>query len=185
LTPTATPTPGFVDKIANSLGLPTVAVYGIAALIVLAVALTLLLLAARRRARRTLPPTPPPAEITKIPPERPLKPVVELLPPAPGQPYLQSPADPALRLALDKDEVRLGRATDSDLVIDRRFPGWDTVSLHHARLQHDKQRDRWIVIDENSRNGVFVQGYRTGENVLHVGDSVRFGQMELVFQVPG
>ena len=184
LVPTATQTPGIIRKIADNLGLPPPVVVGMAVLIVLALALALLVLASRYRARRTPPPTPPPVEITKLPPERPLKPVVELPPPAPGPLYLQSRADPALRLALDKDELRLGRATDNDLVIDRRFPDWDTVSLHHARLMHDRQRNRWIVIDEKSRNGVFVQGYRTGENVLHAGDVIRFGQVELVFQAP-
>ena len=68
-----------------------------------------------------------------------------------------------LRFDLTSSPVRVGRALDCDLVITERMTHWDTASRRHACLYYDPRRGRWIVKDEGSRNGVYVNGVRTGQ----------------------
>jgi hypothetical protein len=105
--------------------------------------------------------------------------------PTPGRPYLQNAVDPTLWFSLENDVAHVGRAPANDVGINENYQGWETVSEHHARLEWDAERQRWLVIDEGSLNGVFVHGQRTGENVLRAGEHVRFGQVEFVFQMQG
>ena len=65
--------------------------------------------------------------------------------------------------------LHVGRADDNDLVVTTAIPGWDTVSRYHARLYYDNHRSRWVVKDEGSSNGTYVDGARTGHNVLQDG----------------
>ena len=62
------------------------------------------------------------------------------------------------QLAIDRKEMRIGRAPNSDLVLDD-----DYVSAQHARLQ--KVDDGWMLQDLNSTNGTFVDGARIGAPV--------------------
>jgi len=79
--------------------------------------------------------------------------------------------------------TRIGRAADgsNDLVIDEHFVEWPTVSRNHARIERDGKL--FVIIDHNSQNGVYVNGQRTGENILHDGCTVSFGQVHFVFQM--
>ena len=61
-------------------------------------------------------------------------------------------------LAIDRKEVRIGRAPNSDLVLED-----DYVSAQHARLH--KVEDGWIIQDLNSTNGTYVDGERIGAPV--------------------
>lgn len=108
-------------------------------------------------------------------------PVVERQP-QPGTPYLESQNRPAgvIYCTLTQPTINIGRNTDNDLVIDQHFKGWDTVSRHHARIERDGMR--MIIVDLDSENGVYVNGQRTGQNVLHDGDIVSLGQVRFVFR---
>ncbi len=88
------------------------------------------------------------------------------------------------RLSLDPAGTTVGRAEDNDLVITTDFPAWESASRHHARIvRHNEQ---WIVEDLGSKNGVYVNGQRTGRNLLREGWRVGLGQVEFVFHAgPG
>ena len=61
-------------------------------------------------------------------------------------------------LVLDRKELRIGRAPNSDLVLDD-----DYVSTQHARIQ--RIDDGWMIQDLNSTNGTYVDGQRIGAPV--------------------
>lgn len=83
---------------------------------------------------------------------------------------------------LKPEGIKVGRAQDNDLIISSAFPGWETVSQHHARIY--KQGAYWVVEDLNSQNGVYVNRRRTGCNVLHDEWTLEFGGVGFVFH-PG
>lgn len=102
----------------------------------------------------------------------------------PAGAYLQSTADRKLRVLLGKKSILAGRDESNDLIIDDRYPGWETVSAFHARFEWDERRQRWLLVDTGSRNGVYLWDQRTGENVLHSGDRIRLGKVELELHAP-
>jgi len=66
--------------------------------------------------------------------------------------------------------ITIGRAADSDIVIDDNM-----VSRHHARL--DMQANAYVLTDLGSTNGTWVNGRRISTPVpLQASDSVRFGE---------
>jgi hypothetical protein len=84
------------------------------------------------------------------------------------------------RFRLEPNGTVVGRAVDCDLVVTRQFPAWETVSRRHARLF--QQAGRWIVEDLSSTNGVYVDGQRTGRNVLYDGCRLGIGGVEFIFR---
>lgn len=79
--------------------------------------------------------------------------------------------------------THIGRADDgsNDLVIDEYFVGWPTVSRNHALIEYDGEH--FAVADLDSENGVYINGQRTGESILHDGCTLTFGQLHFVFQM--
>lgn len=69
--------------------------------------------------------------------------------------------------------VTVGRDVGRDVLLD--FDA--TVSRRHARLE--RQGNQWVLIDEGSRNGSFVNGQRVQQSAIHPGDVLRFGATEL------
>lgn len=76
------------------------------------------------------------------------------------------------QLSFDKEEVTIGRAGGSDIVLPR-----NNISKRHARLvdKHDKV----VIVDLRSTNGTYVNGRRitapellTGEDKVYIGDFV-------------
>ena len=63
-----------------------------------------------------------------------------------------------LELVLDRKEIRIGRAPNSDFVIED-----DYVSSQHARIQRNDEG--WQIQDLNSTNGTYVDGQRIGAPV--------------------
>src|SRR5690606_21760045 len=72
----------------------------------------------------------------------------------------------------DKEEVTIGRASGSDIVLPR-----NNISKRHARLvdKHDKV----VIVDLRSTNGTYVNGRRitapellSGEDKVYIGDFV-------------
>ena len=131
----------------------------------------------------TPPPVPPAPPGPEIPPK--LPPTVSTVQPERGIPYLKSLGRPAgtVYCRLDKPVTHIGRADDgsNDLVIDEHFVGWPTVSRNHALIERDGEH--LVVVDLDSENGVYVNGQRTGENILYDGCTVGFGQVHFLFQM--
>jgi hypothetical protein len=102
-------------------------------------------------------------------------------PPLSTDPYLESigTTGQARRLHLKPDGVTIGQAEENDLVITQDFARWETVSRRHARIY--VQGNRWIVEDLHSMNGTYVNGRRTGRNLLCDGWRLSVGGVEFAF----
>jgi hypothetical protein len=168
-TPTATPTRSPVDT-----AIATVTENGLLITIVCLVllsflALFVIVLALRSKQRKKPKPKPTPPSKTTVPL------------PTPDSAYLESiqVADGPRRFGLKTDGVVVGRAQESDIVITKDFPDWKTVSQRHARIY--LWTSHWVVEDINSTNGVYVNGKRTGCNVLRDGWQLKIGGVEFVF----
>ena len=159
-TPTATPTPSLIAIAITHLPRNPLLVAALC-MIPLFVLGALLILGILWR-KRPQPPPPPP-------------------PPIPTGPYLESVGPPSStrRLYLKPDGVTIGQAPENDVVITQDLAGWETVSRYHARIQ--AQGGRWIVEDLGSTNGVYVNGIRTGRNLLRDGWRLGLGGVEFVF----
>ena len=161
-TPTTTPIASILERVIaytpnNMLMLAAICLIP---LVALALLLTLWVLWRRRRRPEPAPPSPTP----------------------PG-PYLESIAPPGSprRLHLKPDGATIGLAPENDLVITRDLSGWESVSRRHARIY--SQAGRWIVQDLESTNGVYVNGRRTGRNLLRDGWRLSLGEVEFVFHI--
>jgi hypothetical protein len=133
--------------------------------LILVVLVVLLLLVTLRRKKPT--PKPPP------------RPYPDAAPVA----YLENvgAAGGSRRFSLKPGGVSIGRAPDNDVVITQDLAGWDTVSRQHARVY--QREGQWVVDDLDSVNGVWVNGRRTGHNLLRSGWQLRIGGVEFVFHV--
>ncbi len=82
------------------------------------------------------------------------------------------------KLPLLKDEVNLGRAGSSDILLDE-----DTItSRHHAQIK--REGEQYVIYDKRSMYGVTVNGQKLEENVgqvLKEGDSIQIGDYSLLF----
>jgi|GEM_PF-993665 len=155
---TPSPTPA-IAIVALTKNLPVIA-GGCLVLLVLFVGIALILWALRKKRPRVVTPPPPPAS---------------------AGPYLESvsPAGSPRRLYLKPEGVTIGRGPENDLVVPQDLPGWDTLSHQHARIY--EQAGRWIVEDLHSMNGIYVNGRRTGRNLLRDGWRLGIGGAEFVF----
>ena len=72
------------------------------------------------------------------------------------------------RFLLDKNELVLGRGTDTDIQVDR-----DSVSRRHARVF--RSEDNWMVADLGSTNGSYVNDQPIQESALTDGDLLKIG----------
>lgn len=80
------------------------------------------------------------------------------------------------RLSVRVPVVNIGRAEYNDVVIPD-----DSVSGSHAKLQ--RREGIWIMVDNGSTNGTWVDGERvSGEAVLGPGSVVRFGEVSVLFE---
>ena len=80
------------------------------------------------------------------------------------------------RLSVKTPVVNIGRADYNDLVVPD-----PSVSTSHAKLQ--RREGVWVLLDLDSTNGTFVDGERVkGEAPLAPGATVRFGDVQLVFE---
>jgi ABC transport system ATP-binding/permease protein len=79
---------------------------------------------------------------------------------------------------LTADEVVLGRTDDNDIVIDHR-----SVSKHHAKLS--RSGDQWSVMDQESANGLKINGEDYTHTTLRRGDVLELGHVKLRFVAAG
>jgi hypothetical protein len=130
-------------------------------------ALLLVILALRRR--KTTPiPSPPPTPVAS--------------PAVPAGPHLESihTAGGPRRFGLRPEGITVGRDRENDLVVTPDFSRWETVSNYHARIY--QLTGRWIVEDIDSMNGIYVNGKRTGHNLLQDGWQLDVGGVGFVFR---
>jgi class 3 adenylate cyclase len=82
---------------------------------------------------------------------------------------------------LDDEEsaITIGRRVDNDVALT-----WDRdVSRRHAELH--RTPEGWALVDEDSRNGSYVNGQRViGEHPVQGGDVLRFGDTVVLFRAP-
>jgi pSer/pThr/pTyr-binding forkhead associated (FHA) protein len=80
---------------------------------------------------------------------------------------------------LDKPEVVIGRAPSSDILLSKD----KLTSRRHATVRYEN--DHYLLRDERSANGTFVNGQQIEEGVpriLQDGDHVGIGEHELIFR---
>lgn len=82
------------------------------------------------------------------------------------------------KIPLQKDEVTLGRAGSSDILLDE-----DTItSRHHANIK--REGESYVIYDKRSTYGVIVNEYKLEDGTgypLKEGDSIRIGDYNLLF----
>lgn len=91
--------------------------------------------------------------------------------------YLMFPNPPANGTAswrLQGALIHLGRRPDNDVPIDHPL-----VSRVHAQLR--LRHGRYVLYDLNSRQGTWVNGQRVREWVLHPGDVIRLGAVDIIY----
>jgi hypothetical protein len=84
---------------------------------------------------------------------------------------------------LNQAKNLIGRAEYADVRVDESFAHWDSVSREHAGIEF--QGDRAILIDNNSLNGIKVNGRRTGRNLLKQGWHLEIGGVSFTYYVAG
>jgi pSer/pThr/pTyr-binding forkhead associated (FHA) protein len=112
-----------------------------------------------------------------------LGPPAEQMPPLPAEAHLQAEDanGNARTFPLTQAGNLIGRAEHADIHVDESFAHWDTVSREHARIEF--QGDRVIVMDNNSLNGITVNGRRTGRNLLKHGWRLEIGGVAFTFHI--
>ena len=78
-------------------------------------------------------------------------------------------------IALEAEELTIGRAADNSVTLDHPL-----VSAHHARLTRDGATYR--ITDLGSTNHVYVNGDIVSERTLAVGDAIRIGPYRFVYE---
>jgi DNA-binding NtrC family response regulator len=81
----------------------------------------------------------------------------------------------AKEYTFDKEAVTIGAMEDNDVVVLE-----DTVSRYHAKIVQEE--NGYILVDNNSTNGTFVNKVRVREAFLRPGCVIHLGQAELRFQ---
>lgn len=80
---------------------------------------------------------------------------------------------------LEKPEVSIGRAPNSDILLSKD----KLTSRRHATVRYED--NHYVLVDERSANGTFVNGEQLEEMAPHVlqdGDHVGIGEHELIFR---
>lgn len=75
-----------------------------------------------------------------------------------------------------RDRTTIGRSRDSDIFLEDL-----AVSRLHTTVNRD-ENGRYILRDENSANGTFVNSQRVTEHPLQEGDEIQVGQTVMTFQ---
>lgn len=92
-------------------------------------------------------------------------------------PHLETVRGTGGRYPLERGEVRIGRAEDQDIVL--KDP---SASRGHAIIS--VRNSRYLLRDNSSANGTFVNGKQVFEHSLRPGDVILIGNTELQFVDP-
>jgi DNA-binding NtrC family response regulator len=87
---------------------------------------------------------------------------------------LQSVDHPGHEWTFDKEEIRIGSMEENDVVL-----GDDTVSRYHCKITQED--NGYVLIDQRSTNGTFINKVRIREAFLKPGSIVSVGQSQLRF----
>jgi DNA-binding NtrC family response regulator len=87
---------------------------------------------------------------------------------------LQGVDDPTQEWSFDKEEIRIGSMEDNDVVL-----ADDTVSRYHCRIVQEDTG--YVLVDQRSTNGTFVNKVRVREAYLKPGCIVSVGQSQVRF----
>jgi len=82
--------------------------------------------------------------------------------------YTKEPALLGRRFVLGKSQLRIGRGTENDIVLEG-----DSVSRKHAHIE--ERTGKWWVVDDGSTNGTYVNDERVARHGLNTGDRVKVG----------
>ena len=88
-------------------------------------------------------------------------------------------ADEPYIVELQTDEITIGRAGSSDILLDRD----DLTSRHHALIK--RENDRFLIFDRRSANGIQINGLPIQSDKgypLIDGDHIEIGNYELTFR---
>ena len=80
------------------------------------------------------------------------------------------------RFALTQDIVVIGRDGENEIVVEDT-----TVSRKHVRLERT-DKGRYYLVDQESTNGVFLNGVRVVRTILQNGDEVRVGDIYFKYE---
>ncbi|MGH2514172.1 MAG: FHA domain-containing protein, partial [Ktedonobacterales bacterium] len=83
--------------------------------------------------------------------------------------------EPGRIFEVRKDRLTIGRSRESDIFLEDL-----AVSRLHTTVARDNS-GRYLLRDENSANGTYVNGQRISEHVLDEGDEIQVGQTVLAF----
>jgi predicted component of type VI protein secretion system len=73
-------------------------------------------------------------------------------------------------IVVEKDRTLFGRDAGCDVVVND-----NSVSRRHAVIE--RQAERWLVLDQQSANGTFVDGQRIIQAYLRTGQELRLGSV--------
>jgi pSer/pThr/pTyr-binding forkhead associated (FHA) protein len=77
-------------------------------------------------------------------------------------------------ISIDKPTFRLGRQLENDLVFHEEF-----VSRFHAEIRYES--DAFILYDNGSTGGTFVNGKKIDRCILNSGDLISIGTIQVMF----
>lgn len=78
-------------------------------------------------------------------------------------------------LPLNLDQMRIGRSPDSHIVLNDK-----QASCMHALLT--RQNGTYVLSDQHTSNGTFVNGQKVENHPLKDGDRVKIGSSEFIFK---
>lgn len=82
-------------------------------------------------------------------------------------------------LPLTRPSILIGASDECDVKISENLKGVDKVNPKHARIE--QWRGRWVIVPFDRNSPVFVNGKRTGENVLRDSFEIRLGEEGVKF----
>lgn len=102
-----------------------------------------------------------------------------VMPAAPAKLVIVSSNFAGQEFPLARQQMIIGRAEDSDIIIDHR-----SVSSHHAKLVRDAN-GAYQIVDLESKNGLRIGGEKYTNVYLKRGDIVELGHVKFRFVEPG
>mgnify|MGYP001627623988 CR=1 FL=1 len=75
---------------------------------------------------------------------------------------------------IQKTKVLIGRAEEADIII-------EDINISRIHCYIEENNGIWIMKDNGSKNGVFINGEKTMSRNLCEGDVLRVGKTEIIF----
>ena len=94
-----------------------------------------------------------------------------------GLKFILSPDEAKIFTSLP---VTIGRSEQNDIVINDK-----TVSAVHARVYYDDRVKDVCIVDNDSLNGILIDGYPTYRNLLQDGVRIGLGKVTITFRDTG